>query len=282
MKYLFDDYNKIERGLKNKDLFIFLDYDGTLTPIVNKPQDAFLGAQTARLIEKLKIKYKGRLAIISGRPLKQIKKLVGVKGVIYAGNHGLEIEDGKTKFKAAVPAGYKNSLKEIKKKLSGKVNRVKGAFLEDKGLTVSVHYRLVKAGQPALTKSLEDILHPYVAGKKIKVNHGKKVVEIKPTVLWHKGSAVLWILKGKAMKNIMPVYIGDDTTDEDAFIVLKRRGLTARVGKSKKSEAEYYLKNTEEVIIFLNKILKINPVRKPLSNGVKEGSHAVKNSERAV
>lgn len=259
MKYLFDDYNKIKRALKNKNLFIFLDYDGTLTPIVKKPEDAVIGVETARLIEGLKKKYKGRLAIISGRQLKHIKKLVGVNGVIYAGNHGLEIDDGKRKFKAGIAVDYKTALEEIKKDLTKELNCFKGAFVEDKGLTVSVHYRLVKKGLPSFKKIIDRILKPYITVKNIKVNHGKKVVEIKPPVNWDKGRAVLWILKGKSAKNIMPIYMGDDATDEDAFMALKGRGLTARVGKLKKSEAEYYLKNTGEVIDFLNKILKINP-----------------------
>lgn len=271
MKYLFDNYKKIERELKNKNIFIFLDYDGTLTPIVKKPEDAIIGIEAKRLIERLKRKYKGRLAVISGRPLTEIKKLVGIKGIIYAGNHGLEIEKEKKRFNAALPADYKTALKKIKKRLIKELDFINGAFMEDKSLTISVHYRLIKDGQSTIKKIIDRVLKPYIAGKKIKVNNGKKVIEIKPPVNWDKGSAVLWILKGKTAGKVIPVYIGDDITDEDAFTALKGHGLTVHVGKTNKSEAEYYLKNSGEVITFLKKILKIKEVR-----------HALKNSKRTV
>ena len=114
----------------------------------------------------------------------------------------------------------------------------------------------------------KETVSPYRARGKIKINKGKKVFEIKPSTEWNKGYAVLWLLERLATshgeKDILPIYIGDDATDEDAFKVLKKRGITIFVGRPKKSSADYFLNNTGEVIDFLKRIadFKYDTVKK--------------------
>jgi trehalose-phosphatase len=122
---------------------LFLDYDGTLTPIVSTPEKAAIPKQIKGLLAKLSKDPRYKLAIISGRALKDIIKIIGLKGIIYSGNHGLEIEGPKIKFKTPLSPGYMTILKKIKGDLKRRLSSIKGIFLENKGLSLSLHYRLV-------------------------------------------------------------------------------------------------------------------------------------------
>ncbi|PIW68245.1 MAG: trehalose-phosphatase [Candidatus Omnitrophica bacterium CG12_big_fil_rev_8_21_14_0_65_42_8] len=262
MEHLFFQLNKLKDVLKNKFIFLFLDYDGTLTPIVQNPDKAVISRKTKEVIRSLSKIPHCRMAIISGRALKDIKNKIGLEGIIYAGNHGLEIEGPKIRFKAHVSIRYRATLRKIKSILKKKLSKIKGVIIEDKGLTLSVHYRLVdiKDVQPVKTIFHEAVAH-YIISNKIKIRPGKKVLEIRPPLEWDKGKIVLWLLArlkfvlGK--EPCLPIYIGDDMTDEDAFRALETMGLTVFVGGSKSSHARYYLKNTQEVTEFLGQILKI-------------------------
>jgi len=262
MKYVFSQFSKIKELLSNKFILLLLDYDGTLTPIVQTPSKAIIHKATKGLLQKLSRSLYCKIGIISGRKLEDIKNIVGVDGITYAGNHGLEIQGPKIKFESQVSPRLKliicNIATDMKKQLSG----IKGALIEDKGLTLSIHYRLVdKKYLPSFDNIFSKVINPYIVRDKIQVNAGKKVYEIKPPVKWDKGKVVLWFLARQQFisggKNVLPIYIGDDITDEDAFKALKRKGLTVFVGRPGNSKADYYLKNTEEVTKFLRSILDL-------------------------
>lgn len=262
MDYLFAQSGRIEVLLRHKFILLLLDYDGSLTPIVKKPQDAVISKGIKGLLQRIADNPDCALGIISGRSLQDIKKTVGIKDIIYAGNHGLEIEGPKIKFEVRVPSGSKSVMRNIAQGLRKSLARIKGAFIEDKGLTLSIHYRLVsKDGMPAFKRFFSEVTNPYAVRSKIKINPGKKVYEIKPPVKWDKGKVVLWLMKRQRSasggKKVLPVYIGDDLTDEDAFKALKNKGLTVFVGRPRSSSAGYYLKNTGEVIKFLRLISEV-------------------------
>ncbi|MCM8819471.1 MAG: trehalose-phosphatase [Candidatus Omnitrophica bacterium] len=262
MRYLFDWLDKLKKELNNKNIILFLDYDGTLTPIAQTPKKAMLSLETKELLRRLIKNRRFQLAIISGRALKDIKEKIGIEEIIYVGNHGLEIEGPKIKFRYVVPTKYKRIFKNIKNKLKTHLSTIKGAFIEDKGLSFSLHYRLVKKNKiPKVKKILHPIVSAYKKDDKIKIKKAKKAFEITPPLLWNKGKAVLWLLNKLSSaftkKEIVPIYLGDDVTDEDAFCALQNRGITIFVGKPKKSEAQYYLKNTQQVKDFLNNIIKL-------------------------
>lgn len=260
MKYLFSQFSKIKELLNNKFILLLLDYDGTLTPIVATPSKAIIHKDTKELLKKLSRSSYCKTGIISGRKLEDIKNIVGLDGIIYAGNHGLEIEGPKIKFESQISPRLKSIICNIAINMRKRLSGIKGALIEDKGLTLSIHYRLVgKKDVPAFEKIIFEVINPYIARDKIKVNSGKKVYEIKPPVKWDKGKAALRFLSRQqfisGVKNVLPIYIGDDVTDEDVFKALKRKGLTVFVGKPGNSKADYYLKNTEEVTKFLRLIL---------------------------
>lgn len=259
MEYLFTDWKKLKNNLSKKFLFLLLDYDGTLSPIAGSPSLAILSKENKELLERLSKEPSCSLAIISGRSLEDIKNTVGLKGIIYVGNHGLEIEGPKIKFKSQVSPRLKSVIRNIAGDMQKRLSGVNGALIEDKGSTLSIHYRLVDEKDiPAFEKILSEVTGSYTLRDKIKVSPGKKVYEIKPPLKWDKGRVVLWLLARQQFisgeKEVFPIYIGDDLTDEDAFKVLKRKGLTIFIGKPGSSEANYYLKSTEEVARFLRLI----------------------------
>ena len=125
----------------------------------------------------------------------------------------------------------------------------------------SVLFRNLKSMKELIKKTISEIAAPHVKKGKIKINFGKKVIEIKPNVKWNKGKVVLWLLARQQFmlgdRKISPIYIGDDSTDEDAFKALKNKGLTIFVGKPRKSYAQFYLRDTGEVLKFLKQILSL-------------------------
>jgi len=236
---------------------LFLDYDGTLTPIVKKPGLAVLSKSRRNILKKISQNPHFLVAVVSGRMLSDLKRRVGIPGIYYAGNHGFEIQGPKIKTvhpkaRQAIPL-----LREIKSKLQKKLKGMRGIIVEDKILTLSLHYRMVRSKDfGRIKRAFPEIIRPYLKTNKIKITYGKKVFEIRPNVEWNKGRAVLWLIKklGKGIK-ILPIYIGDDRTDEDAFSALKNWGATIRVGKSKKTHAEHCLKNVKEVYLFIESLL---------------------------
>jgi trehalose-phosphatase len=262
MNYLFNKWDNFKAKLKGRDLFIFLDFDGTLTPIAQTPKKAGLSGSARELLRRVSSKSELKLAFISGRSLKDIKKRIGLKNVIYSGNHGLEIDGPKLKFRAGISPGYRTVIENIKDDLIKKMSAIKGVFVEDKGLSLGLHYRLVDKKEVSSVKTLfHEATFLYLARNKIKVESGKKVLEVRPAVEWDKGKVVLWLLRRQILsskaKNILPIYIGDDLTDEDAFKALEDKGLTIFVGKPKGSRAQYYLKSPAQVIELLERIAAI-------------------------
>lgn len=251
MKYFFRDKNEIIEKLRLRRVLIFLDYDGTLVPIRKTPKLAVVNQKTKELLGQVSKKH--FIAVISGRTLPEIKKLVGIKNIIYSGNHGFEIEIKGRKIVQDVPLESKEEIRRIKNKLIKEIKKIRGAFLEDKGLTLSIHWRLVsKKSLSKLFAMIRDTIRPALRAFRIRLTKGKKVWEIRPNINWDKGRAVKYICSLLPVRNqLLPVYIGDDTTDEDAFKVLKN-GITIRIGKSKKSKARYYIKKQSEIKKLLN------------------------------
>ncbi len=264
MKRLLRHWDRLKKALLKKHLALFFDYDGTLAPIADTPAKAAMPAEIKKLLKRLLDRPYCSMAVISGRGLDDIRRMVGIKEITYAGNHGLEIEGPKIKYINQAPPGLKSVIRQIKKELEKNLSGVKGLLLEDKGLSLGVHYRLVdKNKAPLVKEKFEQAARIFINRRKLRAIYGKKVLELRPAVEWDKGKVVLWLLARKRFslgeKNIIPVYIGDDSTDEDAFRALKKKGLTVFVGSPfSASQAKYCLKDTAEVVKFLNKVLELH------------------------
>jgi len=262
MKYLFDEWNVLKEKLEQSRIYLFLDYDGTLTPIVDTPEQAILPKNTKEILNALSENNQCRVAIISGRALDDIRKRVGLDGLVYVGNHGLEICDGKLSFRWMMPPHFKETLTEIKNRLKEVFAKIGGVFIEDKEFALSLHYRMAHVEDAVIKSMFDKALNPYQAKGEIAIMAGKKVFEIRPSRIGRKGKIVasLFVKERLAtnLANILPIYIGDDETDEDAFKeMVHRKGVAIRVGEDNASLAHYYLNDTEEVTKLLEMILNL-------------------------
>lgn len=251
-----DHWPGIKESLMGKDILLFLDYDGTLTPIVERPEFAVLSNQTKGLIEKLAKNERFKVFIVSGRALSDVKKIAGIDNIVYVGNHGLEIEGAGIDFGNFPFEKFREILEYLKWEINKDLIFFKGAFIEDKGLGLSIHYRMLDAKNESIFEIFfERITHDFLLRNEIRILPGKKVFEIRPPIEWDKGKAVLWLLKPyeDTMKDqrAVAIYIGDDQTDEDAFHALHKIAVTVHVGDSQSTSAEYSVASPREVEKFL-------------------------------
>jgi len=224
-----------------------LDCDGTLAPFARHYLHAVFPKKTRKVLEGIKRLKNIKIAIISGRSLSSVQRFVGVRGLIYAGNHGLEISTGAERRSHPKAEKYLKVISELKGILKALLEYFPDACLEDKHFGLSLHYRmLAPAAEKKLFFAFKSAVRPFVKGRKIKLLRGSKVLEIRPFVHWNKGHAVRWLLRNDSREPILPVFIGDDITDEDAFKAL-RHGITICVGRSKNTHARFYLKSHLEV-----------------------------------
>ena len=252
LKHLFEEWEYIQARIRQaQNLFLFLDYDGTLTPIVSRPELALCPSEVKRHLEKLRDLPSVYLAIISGRSLEDLRKKVGVSGIIYAGNHGLEIENPDGRHKKFLSSARTRELKRITQNVRNSLKEIPGILFEEKGPILSVHYRNVpQKFFDRIPQVLKEELEQWRG--RWKMAWGKMVFEIRPDVDFHKGEAVREILKTFPSLGLLPIYLGDDQTDEDAFRVLKGQGLSVFIGPSGfSSEADFFLRNPDEVKEFL-------------------------------
>jgi trehalose 6-phosphate phosphatase len=266
MEYLFNDWDKVWKKLRSaKHKVILFDYDGTLTPIVDRPENARLADGNKAMLSKLNQRQGVTVGIISGRAISDIREMVGLDNIILAGNHGLEIEGPGIRFIHPLTDEIKSAIHVIGLVLNKAMAKIKGVTVEDKGLTLSVHYRMVDNEQLHQVDAIFDNIVNMVRKRgKIKTSFGKKVHEVRPAVPWDKGKAVQMILEKCLPKNVhgscLSMYIGDDLTDEDAFNSINSMGgISVFVGDSKqKSLATYYLNDTSEVSSLISEVLKIS------------------------
>jgi trehalose-phosphatase len=233
-------------------LAVFLDYDGTLAPIVSHPEDAWLPDSMQQTLRSLAARVP--VAILSGRDLDDVRGRVLVDGIVYAGSHGFDIA-GAGGLRRELGAAYLPVLDMAETELREALDEIPGAQLERKHFSVAAHYRNVSendAFKVALAVDAVAARHP-----ELRRIDGKKVHELLPDIDWNKGKAVLWLLETLDLLRgkVLPIYIGDDRTDEDAFRALERRGVAILVSEQPQvTAASYWLNNPEEVERFLQKI----------------------------
>lgn len=243
----FEHLKAVSAELNGRDAVIFLDYDGTLTPIVATPDLAVLSEEMRQTVCCLAQSYK--VAIVSGRATDDVRGKVKIEKIFYAGSHGFEIvtPEGELEVNQQAQA-IRPVIDEVHAKLKQRLQGVPGALVEDVKYTISAHYRLVSEKDfSKVEEAVENILKEY---PQLRRTHGKKVFELRPKIDWHKGKAVEWILNVLRFdpKRQAAIYIGDDTTDEDAFAALVHKGFGILVADpARASKAKYVVKNTPEV-----------------------------------
>jgi len=234
--------------------FLFFDFDGTLVPIQNNPAGCSLSTEVRSQLQKIALSKSASIAILSGRSLADIRKRVRIKGIYYGGNHGLEIAGPQIRFTHPEAKSFKHIIDSVRQSIEKATRDLQGIIVEKKNLSFTLHYRMASKENKVLVRHIfHRTITEEFSGHAFKVIKGKQVLELAPDVLWDKGRAALFILQ-KFGTDYLPVYVGDDLTDEAAFKALKGKGITVRVGSSKKTEAQYYLKDHREILHFLQTI----------------------------
>jgi alpha,alpha-trehalase len=249
--------DEIVDRLKGKQLAVCLDYDGTLTPIVDRPDLALLSDRMRQTLARLaKV---ATVAVVSGRDLKDIRRLVAVDGLYYSGSHGFEIAGPDQAAPASEHgAAYLPLLDKAEQALRSGLQDIDRILVERKRLSVAVHYRLVAEADHAKVKKITDEVTAAHPGLRRTI--GKMVYDLQPDIDWHKGKAVATLLSSLGLDgdDVLPIYIGDDVTDEDAFRELREKGLGIVVRGSRRSTyATLSLADTEEVQAFLKALMQL-------------------------
>lgn len=268
MKDLLSCWDVVAARVKGAEhILLLIDYDGTLTPIVKKPELANLSLQMKECLQELAGNPHLTLGIISGRTMEDLQERVGLNGIIYVGNHGLEIEGPGITYVNPVARETKPFLHSLCQDISKELAGIKGAIIEDKGLTLSLHYRLVDEAQVGeLNRIFCEIAKSFAAPGRIKVGEGRMVYEVKPAVDWDKGKAIALIAQNLSWKGEpLTIFLGDDVTDYDGFrMVDKSGGISIYVGEEDaESVAQYLLCSPKETYQFLS---MLREVLKPKDN----------------
>jgi trehalose 6-phosphate phosphatase len=261
VRHLLGYWDELKTDLACRPLYLFLDFDGTLSPIVRDPVQAVLSLRLRSMLERLLSSSRCKIAVISGRALEDVRCRVGINNIIYGGNHGLEVEGPEENLRYPIPEEARRALDDVCRILSRELSTIPGAVLEEKGMTLTVHLRRVKREKLIITAHIvSEATLSYRMREEILVRPGKEAFEIRPSVEWGKGKTVLWLLEKSTANGgepLWPIYLGDDRTDEDAFRVIRERGMTVFVGAPRQTRASYYLRNVREVTEFLGRIARI-------------------------
>lgn len=262
MEHLLGAWPLIVKQIDKADhTLVLADYDGTLTHIVKRPELAELQGDTRNLLVDLARQSRVTVGLVSGRSLDDLRGKVDIKGIIYVGNHGLEIQGPGISFIHPAARELKPLLKQLCLKLTQTLETVKGVLVEDKGLTCTVHYRLVDEDRVSdIAGIVYETIRKAEAEKMVVVASGKKVYEVRPATDWGKGQAVKLLVETyDRTRNGITIYLGDDITDEDAFRMIRRYdyGISVFVGEyTSASQANYFLRSPDEVTTFLEKVLE--------------------------
>ncbi|MFN2569318.1 MAG: trehalose-phosphatase [Candidatus Dormibacteria bacterium] len=246
---------------------VFLDYDGTLAPIVDRPEDALIDATMRSAVRRLASRCP--VCVVSGRDRQVVQRLMGLRNLIVAGSHGFDIwsPTGGCVRREETPA-HTELIRDVSRRLRVAMAGIEGASVEVKSVSVAAHYRMVEEPRRAEVRRIVESLlaeHP----DRLRVTPGKMVLEIQPNIDWDKGRAVLHLLSTLDLDHddVVPLYIGDDITDEDAFQAIRERGVGIIVAGTEDGAddritgARYRLDGVAEVEGFLE----------TLAAGIREG-----------
>jgi len=242
-----EHWSEIEARVCAAKPAVFLDYDGTLTDIVEDPDKAFLSEETRCVLSTLA---QGTpVAVVSGRDLAKLREFVALDSIYYAASHGFEIAGPNGYHQVAEGADtYVDALDDAQNALGPALEGIRGHFVERKAFAMAVHYRRVAESDiAAVEQAVDDTL---VAFPRLRKTGGKKVFEIVPDMRWHKGEAVSTLLEhmGLDWNEAFPIYVGDDLTDEDAFRMISGRGLGIVVREgTRRTSADYAVDGPAEV-----------------------------------
>ena len=260
MPYLFDNLDAMRKILARSPFGLITDVDGTISEIAPSPEEARVSPvcreQLASLTKQLEL-----VAAVSGRPALEAREMIGVEGMVYIGNHGLERwQDGAVEFIEGVqeyPAKVMAALEEL-----GNLLAIEGLALEKKGVALAIHYRQCPDRERARRAIREKIATSGVANE-FRTLEGRMVVELRPPLRVNKGTAVNALRESYRLRG--GIYLGDDASDLDAFRVMHQRGFSAlgviadETPDEVAREADFTLNGVGDVARFLKWLSGVAP-----------------------
>jgi alpha,alpha-trehalase len=250
-----DRWEEIARLLRGKRAAVFLDYDGTLTPIVERPELAVLSEEMRTTVKELATLC--TVAVVSGRDRTDVQALVGLDELVYAGSHGFDIAGpAGLRIQHEKGADYLPALARAHERLGEALRGIDGVLLERKRFAIAVHFRQVpELDVDRVEAAVDEMIERF---PRLRKTYGKKVFELRPRIDWDKGKAVLWLLEALRLsgERVLPFYLGDDATDEDAFAALRARGIGILVADIVGlTAARYLLRDPDDVRRFLHRLV---------------------------
>lgn len=250
MPHLLNTWPQVSRRIAQAGrVLLLLDYDGTLSPIAGRPDLAVLPPGVRQTLEDLNRRDGFSLGIVSGRGLSDVAAMVAIPDLLYAGNHGLEIQAPGLDFVHPEALDIKPEMDAILQSLREALAECKGAFVEGKELTLSVHYRHTpEAARPCLHADFDRVIADSGAAARLRITRGKEVLEVRPNVAWDKGKAISRIAADFPAETLA-IFFGDDRTDEDGFAAVHDlNGISVFVGPARQpTRALYRVDSPQEV-----------------------------------
>lgn len=244
---------EILEKIRKNGCVLMLDFDGTLSPIVARHKDAVITESLRSLLKRCFANFP--VAIISGRSLNDVKRRIGIRGISYAGSHGLEfkMQNSSGPLRVNMPKATLRAFRSAKNNIRKTLKDFSDVSIEDKKLSYAIHYRSLS---PALAKLFRkkaaSAVAPYLRAGTMRVINDLYTFDMMPDVNRTKGECAKYLYSRlRENRNAVPIYIGDGVTDEDAFKAFKT-GVTIRVGKKMGSSARYFFRNRIQVDLFLS------------------------------
>jgi trehalose-phosphatase len=242
-----------------QQLFLALDYGGTLVPSAPYPEVAYPTPALRALLAQLAQTPRVKVVVVSGRPLSDLCAVLPVRGIAYIGTHGLELRTATGETRYLIPPGaFTTVMARLRQDLASLLIGTPGLLLENKRQALALHYYLARPEERerAMAQLLAVVRRYQRKGFALEVIQGHRVVEVRPLGV-SKGRAVQALLEPEDNTTLV-LYMGDDLTDEDAFQVLNARGFTVLVANPPRpTAARYYLRDPEEVECFLFGVLSL-------------------------
>lgn len=247
----------LNRAINSHLIAIFLDYDGTLSPIPRRKirLERPLSDSARTIIYDISRHSRVKIFITSGRSVEALRKFVGIDDLYYIGIHGHIIRGPDIVYTHSALAELTSAIKRMRNELLGLASDIKGLVIEDKDAAISIHYRGIgKSRSREIFEKVSRICSKYYG---VKFFRSRSSIEIIPNTGWDKGKAIDYVLAalsartGLSANDIMPIYFGDDKSDENGFKLLKGKGIGVKVGYRCGTNANYYVDGTEDVIRFL-------------------------------